>query len=539
MSVPRNALSSWKALQTHFKIINSTHLRDLFAEDPHRAQKFTLQHNQVYLDYSKNRITSETMELLFNLARECNLSEEIEKMFSGDLINKTENRAVLHIALRNLSQRPIMVEGINVMPKVDAVLAKMRSFAEKIRSGSWKGFTEKPIRNIVNIGIGGSALGPKMLITALQPYIATHLHFAFISNIDGTDLAETLKSLNPEETLFIIASKSFTTQETMTNARSAKHWLLEKLQDPVAIAKHFVAISTNQKSVEDFGIDPANMFEFWDWVGGRYSVTSAIGLSVLIGLGSENHLDLLSGYHDMDEHFRTTPIENNLPVILGLLGIWYNNFFHTETYAVLPYSEYLSEFVRYLQQADMESNGKCVNRQGEAISYQTGPILWGEPGTNGQHAFYQLIHQGTKLVPCDFIGFCESHNPIGDHHTKLMANFFAQTEALAFGKTIHELHEENEAPSLMPFKKFEGNRPTTSILINKLTPFSLGQLIALYEHKIFVQGIIWDIFSFDQWGVQLGKKLANKIIPELDSEAELSHDSSTNALISQFRKNRS
>jgi glucose-6-phosphate isomerase len=507
-------------------------------QDATRAHDFSIDEGDLFVDYSKHRITKETLDLLIELAEECNLKAEIENMFTGKRINQTEKRSVLHIALRNSDSAPIFVDGEDVMPKVRKVLSKMRSFSRKIRTGEWKGYSGKKITHIINIGIGGSALGPKMLIKALTPYIDPSLHIDFISNIDGTDLTETLKKIDPAETLFIIASKSFTTQETMTNANSAKKWLLNTMENPKAVAKHFVAVSTNQKGVIDFGIDPLNMLEFWDWVGGRYSVTSAIGLAVLIAIGEKHHQRLLDGYHAMDNHFRNTPFRENLPVILGLIGIWYNNFFKAESMAILPYSEYLTEFPRYLQQTDMESNGKSVNKEGHTIPYQTGPIIWGEPGTNGQHAFYQLIHQGTKLIPCDFIGFVQSHNPIGDHHEKLMANFFAQTEALAFGKTHSELESENVNKDLIPFKMFEGNHPTTSILAKKLTPFVLGKLIALYEHKIFVQGVIWDINSFDQWGVELGKILAQKIIPELTTEQQLTHDSSTNRLISYYRRNK-
>ncbi|MHA1612894.1 MAG: glucose-6-phosphate isomerase [Promethearchaeota archaeon] len=533
-------LPEWKALESHYADINQTHLRDLFATNSDRANQFSFQFEDLLVDFSKHRITSETIKLLIQLAERCQLGEEINRMFSGEKINSTEGRSVLHVALRNISSSPYFVngnDGIDIMPQIIGVLDRMRNFSHIIRNGEWKGFSGKPICNIINIGIGGSDLGPKMITKALTPYHERNLHFYFVSNVDGTHLVETLHNLDPEETLFIIASKTFTTQETMTNARSAKKWILDYFQhsnlDP--IAKHFVAVSTNLEGVIKFGIDPANMFKFWDWVGGRYSVTSAIGLSVMLAVGSDHHHDLLAGFHSMDEHFRTAPFSQNIPVILALLGLWYNNFFGAQTHAILPYSQYLEDLPRYLQQTDMESNGKSVTKDGHSISYQTGPIIWGEPGTNGQHAFYQLIHQGTKLIPCDFIGFAQSHNPLGDHHIKFMANFFAQPEALAFGKTVEELRAANVSPELIPHKTFEGNRPSTSILAPKLTPYVLGQLIAMYEHKIFTQGILWQILSFDQWGVQLGKELAAKIIPELISSSELKHDSSTSKLITRFR----
>lgn len=529
-------LPEWQDLQKHYEQIKDLHLRYLFAQDSKRAQKFSIRAGDLLVDFSKHRITEETIKLLLKLADRCNLKQEIEKMFTGEKINCTENRAVLHVALRNLAGNPIFVDGKDVMPEVKRVLNQMKHFATQIRSGEWKGFSGKSIRNIVNIGIGGSDLGPKMVTKALTPYHQRSLQFYFVSNVDGTHISETLRNLNPEETLFIIASKSFTTQETMTNANTAKDWIVNYFNNNEAVAKHFVAISTNLSGVSEFGINPENMFEFWDWVGGRYSLTSAIGLSIMIAIGPENHHKLLEGFHAMDQHFRTTSFDRNIPVILALLGIWYNNFFHAETHAILPYSQYLEDFPRYFQQGDMESNGKSVDREGNYINYQTGPIIWGEPGTNGQHAFYQLIHQGTKLIPCDFIGFANSHNPIGDHHIKLMANFFAQPEALAFGKTAEELTKEGIPQDLIPHKSFKGNRPTTSILAPKLTPYVLGQLIAMYEHKIFVQGVIWNIFSFDQWGVQLGKVLAKQILPELTSTDPPSHDSSTNQLIEHFRK---
>ena len=533
-----NQTSEWKALENHFNQVKNIHIKDLFSSDQERAQKFSLKIDEILVDFSKHRITEETLELLLKLTECCGLEEKIEEMFSGKKINNTENRAVLHIALRNQSNTPIYVEGKDVMPEVNRVLDQMWKFSKEIRSGEWKGFSGKPIRHIINIGIGGSDLGPKMVTHALKPYHHPNLKFSFVSNIDGTHLVEILKKSDPEQTLFIIASKTFTTLETMTNAQSAKKWILYHFQDELAIARHFVAISTNKKGVMEFGIDPTNMFEFWDWVGGRYSLTSAIGLIIMIAIGPENHRDLLAGFHAMDQHFRTQPFDQNIPVILALIGIWYNNFFGAETQAILPYSQYLEDFPRYLQQADMESNGKSVDKEGNRVKYQTGPIIWGEPGTNGQHAFYQLIHQGTKLVPCDFIGFANSHNPIGDHHEKLMANFFAQPEALAFGKTREELIAIGMQEDLIPHKTFLGNHPSTSILAPKLTPYILGQLIAMYEHKIFVQGIIWNINSFDQWGVQLGKELAINILPELTNDSILGHDSSTNQLIQFFRKNR-
>ncbi len=530
-----NQSPEWKALERHFADIKQTHLRDLFVANPERASQFSLQFEDLLVDFSKHRITDETLKLLLKFAERCQLTEEINRMFSGEKINLTEGRAVLHTALRNKPTSPIFVNGSDIMPKIGAVLDRMRNFSNRIRNGEWQGYSGKPIRNIINIGIGGSDLGPKMITKALTPYHQRNLSFYYVSNVDGTHLVETLRDLDPEETLFIIASKTFTTQETMTNAHSAKTWILDHSHNPEAVAKHFVAVSTNIEGVQKFGIDPANMFEFWNWVGGRYSVTSAIGLSVMLAIGPDHHHALLDGFHAMDEHFHTTHLSQNIPVILALLGLWYNNFFGAQTHAILPYSQYLEDLPRYLQQADMESNGKSVTKDGHPISYQTGPIIWGEPGTNGQHAFYQLIHQGTKLIPCDFIGFAQSHNPLGDHHIKFMANFFAQPEALAFGKTAEELHAANIPPDLIPHKIFEGNRPSTSILALRLTPYVLGQLIAMYEHKIFTQGILWQILSFDQWGVQLGKELAGRIIPELTSSSELQHDCSTNELITRFR----
>jgi glucose-6-phosphate isomerase len=529
--------SEWKALESHFSKMNNVHMRDLFS-DSERAPKFTMRAEDLLLDYSKNRITSETMELLVKLAESSDLKKWIEAMFSGETINATENRSVLHVALRAPKDAVIEVDGKNVIPEVHAVLDKMAEFSDRVRNKEWKGFTGKPIKNVVNIGIGGSDLGPVMAYEALKCYSQRDLNLVFVSNVDGTHIAEALQGLDAEETLFIVASKTFTTQETMTNAHTARSWCLETLKDDAAIASHFVALSTNADAVSEFGIDTANMFTFWDWVGGRYSLTSAIGLPVMIAVGPENFREFLSGYHKMDVHFRTAPLFENMPVILALLGIWYNNFFDAETQAILPYDQYLSRFAAYFQQGDMESNGKYVTRSGEKVEWQTGPVIWGEPGTNGQHAFYQLIHQGTKLIPCDFIGFCKSQNPVGDHHVKLMANFFAQTEALAFGKTKEALLAEGVASELIPHKTFEGNRPTNSIMTEKLTPTVLGQLIALYEHKIFAQGIIWDIYSFDQWGVELGKILAKQILPELEGSGSLEHDVSTNALIEYFRKNK-
>lgn len=528
---------AWRDLEEHYGKIKDTHLRDLFREDPERADHFSCYAEDLWLDYSKNRITPETMHLLVALAKEAGLSNAIEAMFAGQKINRTENRAALHTALRTPSDRAVFVDGHNVIPDVHAVLDQMTAFAEAIRSGAWTGFTGKRIRNIVNIGIGGSDLGPVMAYEALKPYVDRDLNLRFVSNIDGTHMVEATHDLDPTETLFIVASKTFTTLETMTNAHTAKCWLLDAMHDEAAVAKHFVALSTNAEEVAKFGIDTANMFVFWDWVGGRYSLPSAIGLPVMIAVGPENFRALLAGLYAMDNHFRETPLAQNAPVILALLGVWYNNFFQAETHAILPYDQYLHRFAAYFQQGDMESNGKSTTRDGEAVNVQTGPIVWGEPGTNGQHAFYQLIHQGTKLIPCDFIGFAQSHNPVGDHHVKLMANYIAQPEALAFGKTPDALHAENVPGHLIPHKTFIGNRPTNTLLAKRLTPEVLGQLIALYEHKIFVQGIIWDILSFDQWGVQLGKVLASQILPELQAstEPELQHDPSTNAVIRQFR----
>jgi glucose-6-phosphate isomerase len=517
-------------------------LRELFAQDPERAAQFTLQTDGLLLDYSKNRVTAETMARLRALAEACGLKAAIAAMFAGERINVTENRAVLHVALRNRSHRPVLVDGRNVMPDVNAVLDRMAAFALRVRSGEWRGHTGKPIRAVMNIGIGGSDLGPAMATEALRPFADRRLTLRYVSNIDATHFAEQTRDLDPAETLFVVASKTFTTQETMTNAETARAWCLTALRDPAAVAKHFVAVSTNTAEVAKFGIDPANMFEFWDWVGGRYSLCSAIGLPLMLAVGPEHFGELLDGFHAMDRHFAEAPFERNLPVTLALLGVWYNNFFGAESHAVLPYDQYLARFPAYLQQADMESNGKGVDRQGRRVKWQTGPVLWGEPGTNGQHAFYQLIHQGTKLIPCDFIGFCRSHNALGDHHDKLMANFFAQTEALAFGKTAAEVRKERPKPpkALVPFKVFDGNRPTNTILAESLTPHVLGELIALYEHKIFAQGVIWDVYSFDQWGVQLGKILAGKVLAEVQAATEpaLAHDSSTTALIRRYRQKR-
>ena len=535
MSKQLNKRHEWKALASHQGKIEKLHLRELFAGDLVRAQTFSMSACDLFLDYSKNRVTEETMTKLVDLAEATGLREKIEAMFTGEKINQTEDRSVLHTALRAPHEaEELIVDGQHVIHDVHAVLVQMGIFSTAIRSGEWKGFTGKPIKNIVNIGIGGSDLGPVMAYEALKPYTQRDLTFRFVSNVDGTHIAEAVRDLDPEETLFIVASKTFTTQETMTNAESAKTWLLDSLNDEAAVAKHFVALSTNAEAVSAFGIDTANMFGFWDWVGGRYSLCSAIGLPVMIAVGQEDFNAMLRGFHSMDNHFRTAPFEKNMPVLLALLGIWYNNFFDAETQAILPYDQYLSRFAAYFQQGDMESNGKSTTQSGKSVSWQTGPIIWGEPGTNGQHAFYQLIHQGTKLIPCDFIGFAQSHNPLSDHHEKLMANFFAQTQALAFGKTDKELREEKTPKALISHKTFEGNRPTNTIMAEKLTPEVLGQLIALYEHKIFAQGMIWDVFSFDQWGVQLGKVLASAILPELKERAELHHDSSTNQLIGYF-----
>mgnify|MGYP001407213045 CR=1 FL=1 len=537
---PLTQRPEWKALAEHFQHIHTTHLRTLFTDDPQRGEHFALEDVGIYLDYSKNRVTKETMRLLLNLAESAGLRQRIEAMFRGDKINVTENRAVLHVALRAPKGSSIVVDGQNVVPEVHAVLEKMAAFAQRVRGGEWKGHTGKRIRNIVNIGIGGSDLGPSMAYEALKYYSDRGITARFVSNIDGTDFVEAVHDLDPAETLFIVSSKTFTTLETLTNAHSARAWCLKSLGDESAVAKHFVAVSTNAKEVAKFGIDTANMFEFWDWVGGRYSLDSAIGLSLMIAIGPERFYEMLAGFHEMDEHFRTAPFERNLPVILALLGIWYNNFFGAETVAILPYDQYLNRLSAYFQQLDMESDGKHVDLEGNRVDYQTGPIIWGQPGTNGQHAFYQLIHQGTKLIPCDFIGFCQTLNPLGDHHDLLMANLLAQTEALAFGKTAEEVAADGVPAFQVPHRTFEGNHPTNTLLLDQLTPTSLGKLIALYEHKVFVQGTIWHINSFDQWGVELGKVLAQRIIPELEdaSAPTLKHDSSTNTLIRRYRQAR-
>ena len=537
---PLKQLPAWKALEAHAETVRGTHLRQLFADDPTRGERLNAEAAGIFLDYSKHRVTDETLKLFGQLAEESGLRAHIDAMFRGDKINITENRAVLHVALRAPRSASILVDGKDVVPEVHEVLDKMSAFAESIRSGKWLGFTDKPIKNIVNIGIGGSDLGPVMAYEALRHYTNRDLTFRFVSNVDGTDFHEATHDLDPEETLFIISSKTFTTLETMTNAHSARVWSLAKLREHAAVAKHFVAVSTNAAEVSKFGIDTANMFGFWDWVGGRYSMDSAIGLSTMIAIGPEAYRELLAGFHEMDEHFRSTPFEKNLPALMGFLAIWYNNFFDAQTVAVLPYDQYLKRFPAYLQQLTMESNGKHVTLDGRVVDYQTGPIFWGEPGTNGQHSFYQLIHQGTKLIPCDFIGFYKSLNPIGRHHDLLMSNVFAQAEALAFGKTAEELRAEGIADWLIPHKTFEGNRPSSVILTEHMTPRTLGKLVALYEHSVFVQGAIWQIDSFDQWGVELGKVLAVRIIPELEAAEEptLKHDSSTNALIRRFRANK-
>ena len=536
---------AWKALEAHQSQLANTTIADLFKQEQNRFNDYSLSfENQILVDFSKNKINQETLKLLRQLAKESALDEAINAMFTGEKINRTENRAVLHTALRNRSNIPVYVDGKDVMPEVNAVLAKMSAFCDRVISGEWKGYTGKAITDVVNIGIGGSDLGPYMVTEALRPY-KNHLNMHFVSNVDGTHIAETLKKVNPETTLFLVASKTFTTQETMTNANSARDWLLAAAKDNSAVAKHFAALSTNGKAVAEFGIDTNNMFEFWDWVGGRYSLWSAIGLSIALSIGFDNFEALLSGAHEMDKHFRTAPLEKNIPATLALVGLWNTNFLGAQTEAILPYDQYLHRFAAYFQQGNMESNGKYVDRNGDVIrDYQTGPIIWGEPGTNGQHAFYQLIHQGTMLIPCDFIAPAQSHNPLGDHHSKLLSNFFAQTEALAFGKTKEEVEAEfvkagkslDEVKDIVPFKVFTGNKPTNSILVQKITPFVLGALIAMYEHKIFAQGVIFNIFSFDQWGVELGKQLANRILPELaDKENVTSHDSSTNGLINQFK----
>jgi len=528
---------AWTALEAHAATNRTVHLRDLFAQDAKRGERLKVEGAGIYLDYSKNRITDETVALLLQLAEESGLRSRIDAMFRGEKINLTEKRAVLHVALRAPREEEILVDGVDVVPSVQAVLDKMGAFSRSVRSGEWKGYTGKPIRNVINIGIGGSDLGPVMAYEALRHYSQRDLTFRFVSNVDGTDIAEATRDLNAEETLFIISSKTFTTLETMTNAHTARVWALETLEHSAAIARHFVAVSTNAEEVEKFGIDTANMFGFWDWVGGRYSMDSAIGLSTMIAIGPENFRRMLGGFHDMDVHFRTAPFERNLPVLMGLLALYNNNFLGAQSVAVLPYEQYLKRFPAYLQQLTMESNGKHVTLDGTVVEYQTGPIYWGEPGTNGQHSFYQLIHQGTRLIPCDFIAFGEPLNPIGRHHDILLANVFAQAEALAFGKTTQEVEADGTPPWLVPHRTFEGNRPSNMILLEKLTPAALGKLVALYEHSVFTQGIIWNIDSFDQWGVELGKVLAQRIIPELESpkEPKLTHDSSTNALIKRYR----
>jgi glucose-6-phosphate isomerase len=535
---PLTQRPAWKALQAHYKTIRELHLRELFAEDPQRGESMTAEAVGIHLDYSKNRITRDTLKLLLQLAEESGLRAQIEAMFSGAKINVTENRAVLHVALRAPKDASIMVDGENIVPQVHAVLDKMADFSRRVRSGQWKGHTGKRIRHIINIGIGGSDLGPVMAYEALKHYSDRAITFRFVSNIDGTDFAEAVHDLDPAETLFIVSSKTFTTLETMTNARTARDWTVQGLGGDVkAVAHHFVAVSTSAAKVSEFGIDPDNMFEFWDWVGGRYSMDSAIGLSTMLAIGPENFRALLDGFHEMDEHFRTAPLENNLPVLMALLTVWYTNFFDAQTVAVLPYEQYLKRFPAYLQQLTMESNGKRVTRDGIEVAYDTSPIYWGEPGTNGQHSFYQLIHQGTRLIPCDFIAFAESLNPLGCHHDMLLANVFAQAEALAFGKTTEQVEAEGTPDWLVPHRVFAGNRPSNMILVRRLAPDTLGKLIALYEHCVFTQGVIWNIDSFDQWGVELGKLLAQRIAAELDSPAEpkLTHDSSTNRLIRRYR----
>ncbi len=536
--VPLNERREWQALEEHYQKIRHLHLRDLFATDPKRGERLTAEAVGLYLDYSKHRITDDTLDLLVQLAESSGLRDRIDAMFRGDKINGTEDRAVLHVALRAPRNAAIVVDGENVVPHVHAVLDRMADFATRVRNGSWKGHTGKRIRHVINIGIGGSDLGPVMAYEALKAYSARDMTFRFVSNVDGTDFAEATRDLDPAETLFILSSKTFTTLETMTNAHTARDWSLRALRDPKAVAKHFVAVSTNAAEVSTFGIDTANMFGFWDWVGGRYSMDSAIGLSTMLAVGPDHFRAMLRGFHAMDEHFRTAPFARNLPVLMGLLAIWYNNFFGAQTVGVFPYEQYLKRFPAYLQQLTMESNGKHMTLEGTSVDYQTGPIVWGEPGTNGQHSFYQLIHQGTKLIPCDFIGFCQTLNPLGRHHDLLLANVFAQTEALAFGKTPEEVRAEGTPEWLVPHRTFEGDRPTSTILAERLTPETLGTLVALYEHSVFTQGTIWHIDSFDQWGVELGKVLASRIVPELESAQEppLAHDSSTNALIRRYRQ---
>lgn len=536
---------AWQQLQQHAASMKQVHMRQLFAEDAQRFEKFSLRFEDILFDYSKNLVTEETRTKLLELAKECQVEAAIKAMFGAEKINATEGRAVLHTALRNTSNKPVMLDGQNVMDDVNKVLQKMEHYCQQIHSGAQKGYTGKPIRYIVNIGIGGSDLGPVMVTEALKPYWVKGIQPYFVSNVDGTHIAETLKKVTPEETLFLVASKTFTTQETMTNANTAREWFLQHAKDEKHIALHFAALSTNEKAVKAFGIDPVNMFEFWDWVGGRYSLWSAIGLSIALTIGFGNFKALLEGAHAVDEHFTTTPFEKNIPAIMALVGLWYGNFFDADSEAILPYDQYMHRFAAYFQQGNMESNGKYVDRNGQPVPYQTGPIVWGEPGTNGQHAFYQLIHQGTKLIPCDFIAPAISHNPLGDHHVKLLSNFFAQTEALMNGKTAEEVKAELEKSGmkgdalakLLPYKVFTGNRPSNSFLVKEITPRSLGSLIALYEHKIFVQGVIWNIYTFDQWGVELGKQLANKILPELESnDVVTGHDASTNGLINAWKK---
>ncbi|HSO86485.1 MAG TPA: glucose-6-phosphate isomerase [Draconibacterium sp.] len=539
--------AAWSKLEEYHFEFEGKHMKELFANDANRFQKYSLKFEDILVDFSKNIVDDDVIELLIDLAKECGLQSAVESMFTGQKINATEDRAVLHVALRNRSNTPIIVDGEDVMPEVNAVLSQMKEFSEKVISGTWKGYTGKAITDIVNIGIGGSDLGPLMVTEALKPYKKENINLHFVSNVDGTHIAETLKKVNPETTLFIVASKTFTTQETMTNANSARDWFLKTANDEAFVKYHFVAVSTNAKAVSAFGIDIKNMFRFWDWVGGRYSLWSAIGLSIACGIGFENYVELLEGAHAMDNHFRETEFNKNIPVILALIGIWYGNFYGAESEAILPYDQYMHRFAAYFQQGNMESNGKYVDRNGEQVDYQTGPIIWGEPGTNGQHAFYQLIHQGTKLIPCDFIAAAINHNQLGDHHPKLLANYFAQTEAMMVGKTEEQVVAElvaagksdAEIAELTPFKVFLGNIPTNSILVKKLTPRTLGSLIAMYEHKIFVQGIIWNIYSFDQWGVELGKQLANAILPELLNEKPVTgHDASTNGLINAYKEMR-
>jgi glucose-6-phosphate isomerase len=544
-SINPKETAAWNLLQQHFDEMRHKKMRQFFNDNPNRFSDFSLSLGDVLFDYSKNIITKQTLDLLIQLANECRLKESIDAMFSGDEINKTEGRAVLHTALRNFSGNPVIVEGQDIMPDIRKVQDKMKAFCTMVHNGEWKGYTGKPIKYIVNIGIGGSDLGPYMVTEALTPYLVNGIKAYFISNVDGTHIAETLKRVDPETTLFLVASKTFTTQETMTNAHSARNWFLSHAKDETFVSKHFVALSTNEKEVVKFGIDKENMFEFWDWVGGRYSLWSAIGLSIALSIGFDNFHELLEGAYSVDQHYRTAGFENNIPVIMALIGIWYTNFFQTQTEAILPYDQYLHRFAAYFQQGNMESNGKSTDRSGNPVNYATGPVVWGEPGTNGQHAFYQLLHQGTVIVPADFIAPAQTHNSIGDHHIKLISNFFAQTEALMNGKSSEQVEDElrragcteEQIKALLPFKLFSGNRPTNSILVKKITPYTLGQLIALYEHKIFTQGVIWNIFSFDQWGVELGKQLANKILPELTNNDPItSHDSSTNGLINKYKE---